>query len=39
MGKLRCPDCNYTQIHFRMKTNDFACSKCGKISKKEDLKK
>jgi len=37
-GKLRCPDCNQAQLYYRRRTDDYACIKCPKISKKEELK-
>lgn len=29
--ELRCPKCNSTLVHTRIKTKDRACRKCGHI--------
>jgi len=31
----RCEECNSTQTHLRIKTNERVCNSCGHISKLE----
>ena len=36
-AKIRCPECDTTQVYYRVKTDDYQCQKCGHKWKKEGL--
>lgn len=31
----RCPECNSTQVRFRIKDNTIVCQRCGAVTKLE----
>ena len=34
MERIKCPGCNSSQIHIRIKTQEIVCSRCGLVTKR-----